>query len=51
LEHYAAGGAGHAQQDSALVPFTLSLEEKNDLMSFLQALNDTGFVNDVLWYP
>ena len=51
LEHYAAGGAGHAHQDSALAPFTLSLEEKNDLMAFLQALNDTGFVNDALWYP
>ena len=51
LEHYASGGAGHAHQDSGLVPFVLTSEEKSDLMAFLHALNDTAFVNDARWYP
>ena len=51
LDHYASGGAGHAHQDSLLAPFTLSVEERSDLLAFLGALNDTAFVNDARWRP
>lgn len=51
VDHYMSGGAGHAHQDSALVPFSLTVEEKSNLVAFLHALNDTAFVNDARWYP
>lgn len=51
LDHYASGGAGHAHQDSLLAPFTLSEDERSDLLAFLGALNDTAFVNDARWRP
>ncbi|MDA9863829.1 cytochrome-c peroxidase [Flavobacteriales bacterium] len=51
VDHYMSGGAGHAHQDSALVPFGLTEEEKSNLVAFLHALSDTAFVNDARWYP
>jgi len=51
VDHYASGGAGHAHQDSLLVPFALSEEERSQLMAFLGALDDTAFVLDVRWRP
>lgn len=51
LDHYATGGAGHAHQDSLLAPFTLTGQERSDLLAFLGALNDTAFVDDDRWTP
>lgn len=51
VDHYASGGAGHAHQDSQLAPFTLTAEERNQLLAFLDALNDTAFVLDARWQP
>ena len=51
VDHYATGGAGHAHQDSLLTPFTLSAEERSQLLAFLSALNDTAFVLDARWQP
>ena len=49
LDHYASGGAGHAQQDAGLAAFALSEQQRADLKSFLLALNDSAFVNDERW--
>ncbi len=51
LDHYAAGGAGHAHQDSLLEPFTLAEQDRADLKAFLVSLNDTAFVDDTRWTP
>ena len=51
LDHYASGGAGHAHQDSLLAPFTLTAEDRGDLLAFLASLNDTAFVSDARWTP
>ncbi|MGB0170969.1 MAG: cytochrome-c peroxidase [Flavobacteriales bacterium] len=51
LDHYAAGGAGHAHQDSLMAPFTLSASERSALLAFLSALDDTAFVADARWRP
>lgn len=51
LDHYSTGGAGHAHQDSLLMPFTLNAEDREALLAFLNALNDSAFVNDARWYP
>ena len=49
LDHYEVGGAGHAHQDSLLVPFSLTEDERTDLKMFLLALNDSAFVQDERW--
>ncbi|NVJ25204.1 di-heme enzyme [Myxococcus sp. AM011] len=54
LDHYAAGGrarAGNAGQSSPLQSgfvrgFTLTAEEKQDVLAFLEALTDTEFLTD-----
>lgn len=51
LDHYAAGGEGHAHQDSLLEPFSLTAEQRGHLLAFLSALNDSSFVNDDRWKP
>jgi cytochrome c peroxidase len=42
IEHYAAGGGRAA--DRRLRPLQLSLQDKHDLVAFLQSLTDQGFV-------
>lgn len=51
LDHYASGGAGHPHQDSLLGAFVLTETDRNDLLAFLHALNDSAFVNDSRWRP
>ncbi|PTL77864.1 di-heme enzyme [Vitiosangium sp. GDMCC 1.1324] len=53
LDHYAAGGRACAQgsgpspyQSEFIQGFTLTAEEKQDLLSFLESLTDTKFLTD-----
>lgn len=47
LDHYQAGGNGHPNQSSLIKPFTLSIQEKKDLITFLLSLNDSSFVVNI----
>jgi cytochrome c peroxidase len=52
LDHYAQGGrqsphgrtADNALLDARIKPFTLTADEKDDLIEFLQSLTDEEFV-------
>ncbi|MBI1355529.1 MAG: hypothetical protein GC160_14390 [Acidobacteria bacterium] len=46
LEHYQKGGSAPAGLEAEIRPFTLTAEEKGDLLAFLGALN--GRVNELL---
>jgi len=46
LDHYAAGGHGVINEDPNIQPFTLSEQDKQDLIAFLKMLTDTTFVNN-----
>lgn len=46
LDHYAAGGAGHAQQDGRVQGFELNSVEKEQLIAFLHTLTDYSFCQD-----
>jgi cytochrome c peroxidase len=48
LDHYARGGrAGVAgKTDARLQPFSISDDEKADILAFLQSLTDDEFVSD-----
>lgn len=43
LNHYAAGGQGHANQDARIQPFTLTPEDEYALLRFLESLTDETF--------
>lgn len=42
IEHYARGGSQHANQSPRVTGFTISAQEKADLLAFLQSLTDTS---------
>lgn len=46
VDHYASGGHGVANEDANIQPFTLSEEEKQAMIAFLNMLTDTAFVNN-----
>ncbi len=46
LDHYSKGGHGVVNEDTNIQPFTLTDEQKQDLIAFLKMLTDTSFVND-----
>lgn len=46
LEHYAAGGLGHPSTDPQIAPLSLSAQEIEDLLAFLESLTDTMFLDD-----
>ncbi len=46
IDHYAAGGAGHSQQDERVHGFVLNSVEKEQLIAFLHALTDYSFCQD-----
>lgn len=46
LDHYATGGHGVANEDANIQPFTLTEQQKQDLIAFLNMLTDTTFVNN-----
>lgn len=46
IEHYNTGGKVHQNKSELIKPLNLSLEEKSDLLAFLNALTDHKFVNN-----
>lgn len=46
LDHYSQGGKSHPSKGEEIVPFTLTLAERNDLIAFLNALTDQKFLTD-----
>lgn len=46
IEHYDSGGKNHFQKDSNIQPLTLTLDEKADLLAFLESLTDQRFITN-----
>ena len=48
LDHYAKGGRAHSagKTDPLLRPFTISAQEKADIIAFLESLTDDEFIHD-----
>jgi cytochrome c peroxidase len=46
IDHFASGGMHYPNQSALVQGFTISDSEKADLIAFLHALTDVGFVND-----
>jgi cytochrome c peroxidase len=46
VEQYARGGRGHPSSDPQILPLELTAEDKSDLVAFLRALTDEGFLRD-----
>ena len=51
IDQYAAGGRGDATTDPLIKPFTLSSEEKADLLEFLRSLTDPALLEDPRFAP
>lgn len=51
IDHYASGGKPHPNKSAQIKPFTLSLQEKNDLLAFLHSLTDTAFCTNPAFQP
>ena len=46
VDHYSSGAKGHFNQDPLIQPFNISQDQKQDLIAFLIALNDSAFVSN-----
>jgi len=46
IDHYAAGGKKHPNQSGILRPFTLTAEQRSDLLAFLHTLTDEPLLHD-----
>jgi len=46
LDNYSLGGHGVINEDSNILPFSLTEQDKADLIAFMQMLTDTAFVNN-----
>ena len=46
IDHYDRGGGGHSSTDANIRKLNLTDGEKRDLLAFLQALTDEGFLTD-----
>lgn len=46
VQHFNSGGVTHANRDARIRPLSLTSQEQNDLVAFLQALTDEAFVTD-----
>lgn len=51
VEHYAMGGKQHPSKSPLLRGFSLTEQQKNDLIQFLYALTDTSFCQNPLLLP
>ena len=50
IDHYAAGGrAANPNLSTGLKPFTLTMEERQDLIAFLESLTDRELLRDERW--
>lgn len=45
LDHYKTGGHGVENEDPNIFPFSLTEQQKQDMIAFLQTLTDTSFLN------
>jgi cytochrome c peroxidase len=45
IQHYATGGENHPNKDERIQPFELSVEEEQQLISFLNSLIDTSYMS------
>ncbi len=50
IEHYNSGGKAHPHKSEKVRPLGLTQQEKNDLLSFLNALTDHDFVTNKNFY-
>jgi len=46
IDHYMSGGKNHPNQSPLIRPFTLSPQEKSDLIAFLKSLTDDSFLQN-----
>jgi cytochrome c peroxidase len=46
IDHYMSGGKGHPNQSPLVRPFTLTSQEKSDLIAFLKSLTDESFLRN-----
>ena len=46
IDHYSSGAKGHFNQDPLIQAFDISQDQKQDLIAFLIALNDSSFVSN-----
>lgn len=46
IDHFASGGVGHVNQSPRVAGFQVTAAEKADLVAFLHALTDEGFVRN-----
>ena len=47
VDHFASGGLSHPNKDPLMTPFTLSAQERADLLAFLNALTDERSLDQV----
>ena len=46
IDHYASGGLSHKNKDPQIRAFTLTPQERTDLINFLKALTDDEFISN-----
>lgn len=46
LDHYQTGGKPHPNKSPTLKPFTLTMQERRDLLAFLTSLTDVSFLQN-----
>jgi cytochrome c peroxidase len=46
LDSYSRGGHGMPNEDANILPFTLTEQDKADLIAFMEMLTDTSFINN-----
>lgn len=51
IEHYNAGGKNHPAKDDRIRPLLMSMEEKMQLLAFLEGLTDIGFTENQAFQP
>ena len=49
VEHYNSGGKDHPNKSTLLQPLLLTEQEKEDLVAFLQSLNDLRFIENPIF--
>lgn len=51
IRHYESGGKAHVNKSPLIKGFTLTEKERKDLISFLQSLTDTKFIDNPIFHP
>lgn len=51
IDHYAAGGKGHWNQDAAIAPLSMDTSDKAALLAFLEGLTDRDFITNPDFRP